>query len=215
MRTPQHRTYDAVKRAIDVTLAGTALIALAPVMAVTSGVVMASLGRPVLFWQERPGMNGKPFRLVKFRTMKPLVRSDQSDPERMTPVGNWLRTTSLDELPTLWNVAKGDMSLVGPRPLMTWYVDHYTPYQIRRHEVRPGVTGLAQVAGRNSVSWEERFDHDVEYVDRRSLSLDMKIIFRTIAVVLKRQGISHDGAATMPAFIEYWESDEFARQGNQ
>lgn len=215
MRAPKHRTYDAVKRAMDVTLAGTALIALSPVMAATAGVVMASLGRPVIFRQERPGMNGKSFHLVKLRTMKPLLHDAQSDSERMTPVGNWLRATSLDELPTLWNVVKGDMSLVGPRPLLTWYVEHYTPHQARRHEVRPGVTGLAQVTGRNSVSWEERFDRDVEYVDRRSFRLDMEIIFRTIAVVLKRHGISHEGDATMPAFVDYRESDEFAHQGNQ
>ena len=197
------KPYDPVKRGIDVVVGSAALILTAPLQAVLALVVRRKLGSPVLFRQLRPGKDGQIFELAKFRTM---LEPDESrglvtDEQRMTPFGAFLRSTSLDELPTLWNVVRGDMSLVGPRPLLVRYLDRYTPEQARRHEVRPGVTGLAQVSGRNAISWAEKFAKDVEYVDRRSLRLDAWIVWQTIAKVPRRDGISADGQPTMPEFI--------------
>ena len=193
--------YDRVKRGIDVTASAVGLVLSAPIQAVTAGVVLAAHGRPVLFRQQRPGKGGKIFELVKFRTMRHPDTTHVTDAERLTRIGRVLRTTSLDELPTLWNVLKGDMSLVGPRPLLVQYLQRYSPEQARRHEVRPGITGLAQVSGRNALDWDTKLALDVEYVDHRSLKLDLLILWRTVASVLKRSGISHAGEATMAEFM--------------
>ncbi len=189
------RPYDAVKRTIDILGAGIGLAVLSPVVGVVAGLVRLKLGRPVLFKQGRPGLNGEVFELVKFRTMlEPdmacgLVTNEQ----RMTPFGSWLRSSSLDELPSLWNVLRGDMSLVGPRPLLVSYLPLYSNEQARRHDVRPGLTGLAQVSGRNELDWVIRFDLDVYYVDHRSLRLDLSILCRTVAKVLRREGVVSAG----------------------
>lgn len=195
--------YDFVKRAIDVLVAGSALVATAPLQAMIAVGVARKLGRPVLFCQERPGKDGALFKLVKFRTMLEVDESRglMTDADRMTSFGRFLRSTSLDELPTLWNVLRGDMSLIGPRPLLSAYLPLYSPAQARRHEVPPGVTGLAQVSGRNAVSWSERFRLDVEYVDDRSFMLDAKIIWATFRTVLSREGVSAEGEATMAPFV--------------
>jgi lipopolysaccharide/colanic/teichoic acid biosynthesis glycosyltransferase len=171
-------------------------------MGAVAVVVRRDLGSPVLFRQQRPGRHGKPFHLVKFRTMLSLGSSDSvaNDADRLTPLGRWLRSTSLDELPTLWNVFRGDMSLVGPRPWLMEYLDRYTPEQSRRHEVRPGVTGLAQVSGRNALTWEEKFAADVEYVNKLGLVMDFRILWATVTAVLRRKGISAPGVDTMPVF---------------
>ncbi|MGP3535795.1 sugar transferase [Microbacterium sp. RD1] len=195
-------SFDFLKRLIDVFASALGLVALAPVMAVLALLVAANLGRPVIFRQERPGLHGRIFTLCKFRSMR---RPDErrglvTDEQRLTRFGRLLRSTSLDELPTLWNVLKGDMSLVGPRPLLVEYLAQYTPEQARRHEVRPGVTGLAQVSGRNSLTWEDKFRIDVEYVERRSFSLDFQILARTMSAVIARRGISHEGHVTMTKF---------------
>ncbi len=192
--------YDVLKRGLDIVVSGLGLIVTAPIQLLIAGVVLASVGRPVLFRQPRPGRHGQPFQLTKFRTMHEPSAGRVSDEERLTETGRLLRALSLDELPTLWNVLKGDMSLVGPRPLLMEYLELYTPEQARRHEVRPGVTGLAQVSGRNRLRWEERFALDVQYVDNRSLRLDLQILFRTLAVVLQRTGISEQGHATASPF---------------
>ena len=201
MRRAEQRRYDAVKRGLDVAVSGVGLAVSAPVQLVTAGVVLAAHGRPVLFRQARPGKDGVVFELVKFRTMRHPDATHVTDADRLTSVGRFLRSTSLDELPTLWNVLKGDMSLVGPRPLLVEYLARYSPEQARRHEVRPGITGLAQVSGRNGVAWESKFALDVEYVDRRSLQLDLEILVRTFRSVLSRQGISSDGEATTSVFL--------------
>ncbi|MCM0676314.1 sugar transferase [Micromonospora phytophila] len=186
-------------------LVGAALLLLLalPVLAVVAALVAGGLGRPVLFRQCRAGRHGRPFELVKFRTMHAPDprRGRTADGDRLTPLGRWLRATSLDELPTLWNVLRGDMSLVGPRPLLNDYLDRYSPTQARRHEVRPGITGLAQVRGRNALSWEEKFDHDVWYVDHRSLRLDLRILLETARTVLRRDGVNAEGVATAPEFV--------------
>lgn len=194
--------YDVLKRSIDIIVSSAVLVISLPVQAVIGIAIALKLGRPVLFRQARPGKHGQRFELVKFRTMKlPDPQSGLiTDEDRMTAFGSKLRSTSLDELPTLWNVLRGDMSLVGPRPLLTSYLERYTSFQARRHEVRPGITGLAQVSGRNGLNWEERFRLDVEYVDRRSLIMDLRILFKTVTAVLGRDGISADGHATMPEF---------------
>lgn len=197
------KPYDLVKRGIDVVVGSAVLILSAPMQLVLAVLVRRKLGSPVLFRQPRPGKDGVVFELAKFRTM---LEPDESrglvtDEQRMTPFGAFLRSTSLDELPTLWNVVRGDMSLVGPRPLLVRYLDRYTPEQARRHEVRPGVTGLAQVSGRNAITWDEKFARDLEYVERRSLALDLKIVWRTMAQVVRRDGISASGEATMPEFV--------------
>jgi lipopolysaccharide/colanic/teichoic acid biosynthesis glycosyltransferase len=186
------------KRLFDVVVASAALVLLSPVVAVVAAAVRLKLGRPVLFVQTRPGLGGRPFRLFKFRTM---LGGDAGDDERLTGFGRFLRSTSLDELPGLWNVIRGDMSLVGPRPLLMHYLDHYTPFQMRRHEVRPGITGWAQVNGRNAVTWEQRFADDVWYVDNLSFRLDLKILALTLLKVVSRSGISNEGSATMPQFV--------------
>jgi len=186
-----------LKRAVDVVGAALGLLVAALPMLVIAAAVRATMGAPVLFRQVRPGLHGELFELVKFRTMRD---GHGSDADRLTRLGRWLRTTSLDELPELWNVLRGDMSLVGPRPLLVEYLDLYSPEQARRHEVRPGLTGLAQVAGRNLVDWDERFALDVRYVEERSLALDLRILGRTVLAVLRREGISGAGEATMAPF---------------
>lgn len=189
----------ALKRALDVALSGAGLVVAAAPMAVIAAAVRVTMGRPVLFRQTRPGSGGQPFTLLKFRTM----RDDESagnDAERLTRLGRWLRSTSLDELPELVNVLVGDMSLVGPRPLLMEYLDLYSDEQGRRHEVRPGLTGWAQVAGRNAVGWDERLTLDVWYVDNHTLGLDLRILARTIASVIRREGISAPGHPTMERF---------------
>lgn len=195
-----HRT---VKRGLDVVGSAAMLVATAPVMGVTAALVARNLGHPVLFTQDRPGLNGKVFKLYKFRSMRDVDEAAGlvTDEERLTDFGRLLRATSLDELPSLVNVLKGDMSFVGPRPLLVRYLDRYTPRQTRRHQVRPGITGLAQVSGRNALDWEERFELDVKYVDSASLSLDVWIIWRTFTAVLRRTGISAEGEATMSEFM--------------
>jgi sugar transferase EpsL len=192
-----------LKRLMDVCIAGAALLLLAPFMALIALMVLLTMGRPVLFRHIRPGYKVRPFVLVKFRTMT-CLRDKQgrllSDAERLTPLGKLLRRLSLDELPQLWNVLIGEMSLVGPRPLLVDYVPRYSSEQARRHEVKPGITGWAQVNGRNALPWEEKFKLDVWYVDHWSLGLDAKIIWKTMQKVLQREGISLDGHATMPEF---------------
>jgi lipopolysaccharide/colanic/teichoic acid biosynthesis glycosyltransferase len=192
-----------MKRLFDIVACLTALILFTPVMLVVAWQIRNKLGAPVLFRQIRPGLDGKPFEMVKFRTMRNVIDEEGNslpDAERMVPFGNFLRSSSLDELPELWNVLRGDMSLVGPRPLLMEYLPLYSPEQYRRHEVRPGVTGWAQINGRNALSWEEKFKLDVWYVDHRSFWLDLKILFLTIRKVLQRDGISAEGEATMTKF---------------
>jgi len=191
-----------VKRASDVCLASLGLVLLSPVFAAIALLVRFTLGAPVLFRQERPGLGGRPFTLYKFRTMRQATdtRPGVREAERMTRIGVLLRSTSLDELPELWNVLRGDMSLVGPRPLLMQYLPLYTPEQARRHEVRPGITGWAQVNGRNAISWEEKFRQDVWYVDHRSFWLDLRILARTIRMVFSREGISEPGQPTVTFF---------------
>ncbi|MDJ0624632.1 MAG: sugar transferase [Desulfocapsaceae bacterium] len=191
------------KRFLDITIAFSSLLILTPVFCLLAILIRMRLGSPILFSQVRPGLKGRPFTLYKFRTMsKETEPSGQtlSDKQRMTPFGQFLRSTSLDELPELWNVLKGDMSLVGPRPLLMEYLPLYSTEQVRRHEVRPGITGWAQINGRNALSWEEKFKLDVWYVDNHSLWLDVKILFLTIKKVLFREGISAEGESTMPKF---------------
>ena len=192
-----------LKRLIDIGLASIALVLLSPVLLVVAGLVWFFLGSPVLFTQNRPGLNAKTFKMIKFRTMRDATDSDGNtlpDSERLTKFGLFLRASSLDELPELWNVLKGDMSLVGPRPLLIEYLDLYTPEQMRRHEVRPGITGWAQVNGRNAISWEDKFSFDIWYVDNQSIRLDIKILLLTVRKVLKRDGISADGHSTIDKF---------------
>ena len=193
-----------IKRPQDFLCALLATIVLSPVLLITAILVRLKLGSPVLFTQDRPGKDGKIFKLYKFRTMLP-PKEGQSGPEydaqRLTPFGKKLRSTSLDELPELFNMLKGDMSVVGPRPLLVQYLERYNAHQARRHEVRPGFTGLAQVHGRNAISWEEKFDWDIKYVDHITFLGDWRIIFETIRTVLKREGISAAGEATMGEFM--------------
>lgn len=191
------------KRLFDIAASAIGLFLGAPFLLLIAVVVMATMGRPILFRQQRPGLHGKPFLLLKFRTM----RADSagagvaSDASRLTRTGRLLRATSLDELPELWNVLRGDMSLVGPRPLLMQYLGRYSPEQARRHEVRPGLTGWAQVNGRNALSWEEKFALDTWYVDNRSFALDIRILLMTVASVFKSHGISAEGSATMHEFM--------------
>lgn len=190
------------KRLVDLVLGVPALVLSLPVQAAVAVAVRMRLGRPVLFRQERPGLHGQPFTMVKYRTMlePDPARGLVTDDQRMTRLGSLLRATSLDELPALLNVVRGEMSLVGPRPLLVQYLDRYTPEQARRHDVRPGLTGLAQVNGRNATTWERRLALDVEYVDNRSTLGDLRIIGRTVATVLTRRGVSAEGTATMSEF---------------
>ncbi|MFF0467978.1 sugar transferase [Micromonospora zamorensis] len=197
------RPYDTVKRVLDVALAATGLLLATPILAAVALAVLVTMGRPVLFRQARPGRHGRLFHLVKFRSMTVggEASAPANDAARLTTFGRWLRTTSLDELPQLWNVLRGEMSLVGPRPLLPAYLSRYTPEQSRRHEVRPGITGLQQVYGRNTLSWDERFTLDVRYVQRRSLVLDLRILLRTVRTVLLREGITAAGAATAHEYL--------------
>lgn len=193
-----------IKRIQDFICALLAIIVLSPVMLITAILVKKKLGSPVLFTQDRPGKDEKVFKLYKFRTMTDAKDKDGrllSDDERLTPFGQKLRSTSLDELPELINILKGDMSVVGPRPLLVKYLPRYNKHQARRHEVRPGFTGLAQVNGRNSITWEEKFDWDVKYVDKITFIGDWKIIFDTVRVVLKRDGINSETSSTMEEFL--------------
>ena len=201
-----HRVFDALKRVLDLAVAAVLLVVLSPVLAVVALLVRAKVGAPVIFRQPRPGKDGRIFTIYKFRTMRPASpgavggEAVASDAERMTPFGRTLRSTSVDELPELVNVLRGDMSIVGPRPLLPEYLDRYNEEQARRHEVRPGITGWAQVNGRNALSWEERFALDVYYVDHRSFAFDARILARTLSAVFLRKGISAKGAETMPPF---------------
>lgn len=192
-----------LKRMMDVLVSGLALVLMGLPLLMLAAVVRVRLGGPVLFRQVRPGLHGMPFVMIKFRTMTDQRGLDGEllpDTQRLTPFGRFLRSTSLDELPELWNVLRGDMSLVGPRPLLMEYLPLYSPEQARRHEVRPGITGWAQVNGRNALSWDERFKLDIWYVDHRSLWLDLRILWLTVRKVIVREGISAQGEATMPRF---------------
>ena len=191
------------KRLFDIIASASGLIFLSPVFLILIYLIRKNLGEPVFFTQERPGKDGKPFKMIKFRSMRDAVDKDGNplpDSERLTPFGKKLRATSLDELPELWNVLKGEMSLVGPRPLLMSYLPLYNEFQNRRHEMRPGVTGWAQVNGRNALSWDEKFAHDIWYIDHDSFWLDMKILFLTVKKVFIKEGISAEGEATMPYF---------------
>lgn len=193
-----------VKRAVDTTVAASALCATAPVMAGAAVAIRATMGTPVLFRQQRPGEGGKPFHVYKFRSMRDALPHEvgpDHDAARITRLGAFLRTSSIDELPQLVNVLKGDMSLVGPRPLIMRYLPRYSEEQARRHDVLPGITGWAQINGRNTISWDEKFGYDVWYVDHWSLRLDAKILAKTVVQVLRRDGISSEGHATMPEFM--------------
>lgn len=205
-----------LKRAFDVVCSFFGLLFLSPVILILAWMIRRKLGSPVFFRQLRPGKNGVPFEMIKFRTMRDAIDASGQplpDSERMTPFGSFLRSSSLDELPELWNVLKGDMSLVGPRPLLMQYLPLYTAAQNRRHEVRPGVTGWAQVNGRNSLSWDEKFKLDVWYVDNRSLKLDVKILFLTVRKVLIKEGISQENNATMEPFTgSMVDHDKFSRE---
>lgn len=191
------RIFDRFKRGFDLVGATALFVVTLPVQVVVAALIRLRLGPPVLFRQQRPGKDGRVFTLVKFRTMTQTAGTDR---ERMTPLGRHLRACSADELPTLFNVIRGDMSLVGPRPLLVSYLERYSPDQARRHEVRPGITGLAQVSGRNGLPWDERLALDVAYVDARGWRLDLAILARTAAPVLSGRGVTEDGAATMTEF---------------
>ncbi|MDI5986056.1 sugar transferase [Halomonas sp. M4R5S39] len=193
----------SAKRGLDLLVAGVVLLLLLPLQLVIALLVRWQLGSPVLFRQTRPGLHGRPFEMLKFRSMRDVRDASGEllpNHRRLTPFGHWLRATSLDELPELWNVFKGDMSLVGPRPLLMEYLSLYTPRQARRHEVKPGVTGWAQVNGRNAITWSKKFELDVWYVDHRSLWLDLRILVLTLRKVLRREGIAHAGDVAMPRF---------------
>ena len=200
-----------IKRLLDIIIASIALILLSPLYTFVAYKVKKNLGSPVLFRQVRPGLHGKPFEMIKFRTMKDAVDEQGNllpDSERLTPFGKMLRSTSLDEMPELWNVIKGDMSIVGPRPLLTEYLPLYNEEQAKRHNVRPGMTGHAQVNGRNAISWEEKFKLDTWYVENQSTLLDFKIMFKTVHKVLAKDDISAEGEATMTRFTGTSNKDE-------
>lgn len=199
----QMKSYNYIKSPLDIILASLLLLLLLPLLSGLALLIYLKLGSPIFFQQQRPGLRGKPFTILKFRTMTD-VRDPQGNPlpdnQRLPPFGRWLRSTSLDELPELINVLRGEMSLVGPRPLLMKYLPLYTPAQMRRHEVRPGITGWAQVNGRNAISWEEKFEFDLWYIDHQTLWLDIKIIALTAGKILSRDNISQAGHATMPEF---------------
>jgi len=198
-----HTSYRG-KRTADLLLASLAIAVLSPVLLVVAVLVRILLGKPVLFRQRRPGLHGLPFTCLKFRTMKETRDASGAllpDAERLTPFGNFLRQASLDELPELWNVVRGEMSLVGPRPLLPQYLSRYSAFQLQRHEVEPGITGWAQVNGRNALTWEQKFELDVWYVKHQSFALDLKILWLTLMVVFRREGIEHGSHATMPEFL--------------
>lgn len=191
------------KRQIDIAVSMIGLILFSPIMIVIALMIRYKLGSPVLFRQYRPGLDGQPFEIIKFRSMLDAYDGNGeklSEKDRLTPFGRRLRSTSLDELPELWNVLRGEMSLVGPRPLLMEYLPHYNAYEARRHEVRPGITGWAQVNGRNAISWEEKFDYDIWYVDNQTFLLDLKILFLTIKKVLVRESVSYSNEVAMPNF---------------
>lgn len=206
-----HGPYEkCIKRPQDFLLAMLAIIVFSPILIILATLVRIKLGSPVLFIQDRPGKNEQIFKLYKFRTMLPPIEGKTNpkyDAERMTTFGRFLRSTSLDELPELFNILKGDMSIVGPRPLLVQYLKRYNMHQARRHEVRPGFTGLAQVNGRNSISWEEKFNWDIKYVDNITFLGDWKIILETVKTVLKREGISGSESVTMTEFMGSAESE--------
>ena len=192
-----------IKRVIDISVSLLAIILLSPLLLVTASLTLLLLGRPLFYTQQRPGLHGLPFRIIKFRTMRNSVDSKGQplpDEERQTKVGRFLRSTSIDELPELFNILIGQMSLIGPRPLLMEYLPLYSKEQMRRHEVRPGLTGLAQVNGRNALSWEDRLAYDIEYVDNVSLWLDVKIVIKSIMVVLSRKGIEYQGTVSDEKF---------------
>lgn len=196
-------SYNFWKRAIDLTASAVGLVLVSPILLALALLIRARLGSPILFRQTRPGLHARPFTILKFRTMRDALDAHGSplpDAERLPPLGRFLRSTSLDELPELWNVLRGDMSLVGPRPLLMEYLPLYSPEQARRHEVRPGITGWAQVNGRNALSWDQKFALDSWYVDNLGLGLDLRILFLTVSRVVAREGISHAGEATMAKF---------------
>lgn len=197
------RLNSLLKRAMDISLALVGILVCSPLLVLISLLIIIFMGRPIFFKQLRPGLNGVPLTVIKFRTMHHLSDAQgnvKADTERMSHFGKFLRSTSLDELPELWNVLKGEMSLVGPRPLLMEYLPLYSPEQARRHEVRPGITGWAQVNGRNLISWDEKFKYDVWYVDNQSFTLDVKILFITLKRIILREGISADGEVTMYKF---------------
>jgi len=205
--------YEPIKRSFDLTLAVIALAIASPVLVIVAATVRLTMGSPVLWRQERSGRHGRPFDIVKFRTMRPArpgQDGSHTDQDRLTPLGRVLRATSLDELPSLWNIVAGDMSLVGPRPLPTHYLHRYSPEQARRLDVAPGLTGWAQINGRNDQTWDERFDLDLWYVEHRRLRLDLAILLRTPTQVFARRGIASPGHATMPEFTGSAGSEERA-----
>ncbi len=193
LRKIKERVNENMKRLVDIVISLVALIVLSPIFLLVAYKVRKNLGSPIFFYQERPGKDGKLFKMIKFRSMKDAFDAQGNplpDEERITPFGHKLRSTTLDEMPQLINVLKGDMSIVGPRPQLADFLEHYTSRQMRRHEVRPGMTGLAQVSGRNNLSWEEKFELDIEYVETHNLSLDFKIMMKTVLVMLKKEGIN-------------------------
>lgn len=195
-----------LKRTFDFTASLLGLLLLSPILLLVSLLVWVKLGRPVFFTQVRPGLKGDPFKMIKFRTMTNETDEDGNllpNEKRMTRFGNFLRSSSLDELPELFNVLKGDMSLVGPRPLLMDYLPYFTEEQMRRHDVKPGITGWSQVNGRNAIGWDKKLELDIWYVENRSFWLDLKILFLTVKKVFKREGITHDGEVSMPRFDEY------------
>jgi sugar transferase EpsL len=193
---------NAVKRLFDIVVAGSALVVLSPLILTLAVALRVTQGSPIVFRQQRPGMGGRPFTIYKFRTMLVSANPDsESDAQRTTRLGRKLRALSIDELPELWNVIKGDMSIVGPRPLLTAYLPRYDPEQARRHEVRPGITGLAQVSGRNALTWDQKFALDVRYVDEHDLRMDLEIMVRTVTTVLSCEGVNASDDETMPEFM--------------
>ena len=200
--TQRKRIYPFFKRVLDILGAIVLLIITSPVLLITAVLVRINLGSPVIFSQPRPGLNERIFKLYKFRSMKnvDIEKGLLTDEQRLTRFGKILRSTSLDELPSLWNVLKGEMSFVGPRPLLVSYLDRYSTHESRRHEVKPGITGLAQASGRNSLSWEEKFDLDVQYVEGISFNLDVRVLYLTVVSIFTRSGIAAEGHVTMPEF---------------